>query len=98
MSTTLKHAKVKTTIPQADGSQLIKTASYYEELNSIKEEVSQHIETNGRSLAVDIIKCLKHITERQTQELTLHITTDKKTGEALLITKTYTTKKEYYGR
>ncbi len=93
----MKHAKVKTTIPQPDGSMKIDTKSYYKELNSIKEEIQQNILTDKTTFLSDLMKCVNVISDHESRELTLTIETDDK-YQPIRIIKTWTVKKEYYGR
>ena len=95
MADILKHAKVKTTEPQADGTRLITTKSFYEELNSVKEETQQSIRTSRATLLTDILKCLAIITDDVSKELTINIKDDH---GRMTIVKTWTTRREYYGK
>ena len=79
-------------------SKVITTESYHEKLSSYKQEVQQTIRTNGIKLTEDVIACLQHILLGDTPELTIHISRDKITGEPNFVTKTWITKKEYYGK
>ena len=100
MKEALKHARVITKIPRRDDPSTvdIKKESYYEELNSVEQQIQKSIKTNKMSLAADVMACLREITAGDTTELTLQIVTNKTTREPERIVKTWTTKKEYYGR
>src|SRR5690349_2941197 len=90
--------KVKTIRTYEDGSSEIDTRSVTRRLSSIKQEIQQTVDTNPTTLAADIIKCLEPITYHETSELTLHISTNPATGNARIITKTWTVDKEHFGR
>lgn len=92
------YTKVKTIRERGDDTVEIDSWSTFTALSSVKQEIQQSIKTSGTNLAADVIKCLQHVTFHETTELTIHITTDKKTGEPTLITKTWLVNKEYYGR
>lgn len=98
MTPTPPYTKVKTVRSFEDGTEEIDSHSMHKKLSSVKQEVSQSVETTAASLAADIIACLQHITYHETTELSLQISTDKATGEPTLIRKTWTINKEYYGR
>lgn len=93
----LKHARVTTTIPQQDGSAVIKTESYYEKLNSVKQEIQQSIKTSKATFIADLMKCVSVISDGQSKNLKLEIEADAQ-GNPIRIVKTWTTVKEYYGR
>lgn len=92
----LKHAKRTLTIPQPNGDSIIRTEGYYEELNSVKEELQKHVKTSKDSFIKDIMEALRVVTNRESKELTLTIKADD-AGNPVLITKTWTTRKEYHG-
>lgn len=98
MLPTPPHTKVKTMREQPDGTTEIESRSMTDKLSSVKQEISQNMKTSAAGLAADVIACLQHVTYRETEELTIKITTDKVTGEPRLITKTWLIKKEFYGR
>lgn len=100
MKPELKHARVITRIPRKEDNTIvdIERKSYHEELNSYEQQVEQSIKTSKPSLAADIMACLREITSGGTSELNLKIVTSKSTGEPERIVKTWTTKKEHYGR
>jgi NADPH-dependent 7-cyano-7-deazaguanine reductase QueF-like protein len=97
MSQDLKHARVTTTIPQPDGSKIIETKSYYEELNSVQEEIQQSIKTNKATFVTDLMRCVSPISDGISKKITLVIEANDK-HEPIRIVKTWTTHKEYYGR
>ena len=91
----MKYAKVKTSVPKADGATAIQHKSYHEELSSIKEETQQSIMSSRMTLLTDIIKCLDVITKDISPELDIHIITE---NDKVRIVKTWTVKKEIFGR
>lgn len=95
MIPTPPHTKIKTTRQFQDGRVEIDSHSTYKELNSVKQEVGQNIETTPESLAAEVMRCLRHLTDGETSEMAISI---KRTGARVLITKTYLLNKEYYGR
>lgn len=97
MMPTPPHTKVRTVKEFNDGSVEMNSHSTYKQLNSIKQEIGQNIETSLETLPADVMRCLRHITAGETEDLNIQISTNKKTGQ-LLITKSWTINKEYYGR
>ncbi len=84
----MRHGRITTSTPQKDGTLLIRTEGYYEELNSIKEEVRQNINTTQETLLKDIIRALDVFNTTDTAEITLRII--KRRGVPQQIVKTYT--------
>jgi hypothetical protein len=97
MNQPLKHARRTLTIPQPNGDTMIRTEGYYEELNSVKEEVQQSVKTSKDSFIGDLMKAVAVVTKRESRELTLKIEADD-AGNPIRIVKTWTIRKEYYGR
>lgn len=97
MNIELKHARRTVTTPQSDGSQIIVTEGYYEELNSVKEEIQKSILTTKDTFIKDLMEAVGVVTRRESRDLTLKIEADKD-GNPIRIVKTWTTRKEYYGR
>lgn len=93
----LKHARVTTTIPQKDGTTMIKTESYYEELNSIQEEIQQSIRTDKQSFVTELMKCVSPISDGTSKKVTIVIEANDR-HEPIRIVKTWTVRKEYYGK
>lgn len=93
----LKHAKVKTTTTQPDGSKQIETQSFYEELNSVKQEIQQSIRTSKETFVADLLHCTAVIADGLTREVTIHIEADHN-HNPIRIVKTWTIKKVHYGR
>ena len=93
----MKHAKVKTTYIQDDGTLLIATKSYHEELNSVQEEIQQSIKTDKSSFVADLMRCISPISDGSTTKVTLTIEANAD-REPTRIIKTWITRKEYYGR
>lgn len=98
----LKHTKVITreqvgemtiTLPE---TVLIRTKSYYEELHQDMQEYQKNILTDSGRLLGDVISCLDVLKGKGTSELTIKITSKGYEGHYMpvLITKTYTAKKE----
>lgn len=83
----MKHGQIKTSTPQDDGSVKIVTEGYYDELNSVKEEIRMNINTTTATLMRDIIKALETFTMTDTPEITLTI--HKHKGEPQRIVKSY---------
>lgn len=100
MMQTPPHTKVRTVREFADGRVEVDSHSTYKSStpNTVKQEIGQNIETSVESLPADVMRCLRHITEGETKELTIKIEVDRKTGLPALITKTWLVNKEYYGR
>lgn len=92
----LKHAKVKTTTPQPDGTLLIETKSYYEELNSIQEEIQQSIRTTKATFVTDLMHCVSLISDGTSRKITITIEANDR-NEPTRIVKTWTVRKEYHG-
>lgn len=97
MPQTLKHARVTTTTPQPDGSDVILTESFYEKLNSVKKEISQSIKTSKATFVVDLMACVAPISDGSSREVHLKIEANHN-SEPIRIVKTWTVKKEYHGR
>lgn len=97
MTTTLKHAKIKTTIHQPDGTDLIHTDSYYEKLNSVKQEIQQSIKTSKASFMADLMRCVSPISDGTSKEVTILIEANDN-NEPIRIVQTRTILKEHYGR
>lgn len=100
METKPKHTRIitKTPRPGEAGVADIVTESYFEELNGVEQQIQKSIKTTRQTLATDIIGCLREITNGETTELELRIVTDKATSLPCRIVKTWTIKKEYYGK
>jgi hypothetical protein len=96
----IKHARVTTRTPRPDDPSIVDvdTKSYHEKLSSIEQRVEQSLMTSRATLASDLIECLEEIAAGETPELELKITTNRSTGEPERIVKTWTTRKENYGR
>ena len=97
MKSELKHARRKLTIPQPDGTELIRTEGYHEELNSITEELRKSVKTDKSNFIKDLMESVNVVTKRQSRKLTLEIEADD-AGNPVRIIKTWTIRKEYYGR
>jgi hypothetical protein len=93
----MKHSKLKITEPTADDARKITTKSYFEELNSYKEELEQSILTTHNTLLTDVIKCLGDLKTYQTPELSITIYSDKY-GNPQRIVKRLTTDKKSFGK
>ena len=92
-----KHATITTETPQADGSVIIDTKSYYEKLASHKEEREYRRKTTRKELLNDLFACVSLILEGKTDEIFIHI----KNGpnrEPALITHRYPILKENFGK
>jgi hypothetical protein len=89
----MKHAKIKTTTINLDGSTNIETKSYFEELASVKEETQKTTWTDDTNLLADSIKCLDVITKHISEEVSINIKREK--GK-IVIVKTWTIRKESY--
>lgn len=89
----MRHAKVITITPVGVGMEEIKTEGYYDQLNSVKIETQQSILTSKASLLSDIIKCLSVLTDKESRELVITITTNQY-YEPERIIKKWTVKKE----
>jgi hypothetical protein len=98
MIKTPPHTKVRTVRTEPNGRKVIDSHSVYEELSSTQQEIQQTVQTSFETLAADLIACSELIRKGDTPELTLRITTDKKSGNPNFIVKTWTVDKEYYGR
>jgi hypothetical protein len=93
----IQHGKVKRTIPQSDDLVKIETEVYTEELNGYQEEYSKNIKTSRDTYLGNVMSCLDVISNKQTRVLTIKITTNRN-YEPEMIVKTWTTKKEHYGK
>lgn len=92
-----KHTKITEFEEQEDGTLLITTSSYFEELSSIKQKVAKNVKTSKATFLSDIISCLDPVNKQQTKELTLTIVLDEWNQPAHIV-KEYTIKKENYKR
>jgi hypothetical protein len=89
----MKHARIKTTTINLDGSTSIETKSYFEELASVKEETQKTTWTDDTNLLADSIRCLDVITQHISEEVCINIKREK--GKIVII-KTWTVRKESY--
>lgn len=92
----MKHAKVKRTTPQPDGTSKIETESYYEQLNNVREEIQQSIKTDKATFIKDVMQCFAVLSDKDSREVTVRIETDKD-YQPIRIIKTWTIRKEHYG-
>lgn len=83
----MKHGRITTYTPQEDDSLLIRTEGYFEDLNSVKEEIRQNINTTKETLMQDVIKAMEVFTQTDAPELT--ITMVKQKGEPTRLVKTW---------
>lgn len=97
MPETLKHAKVRTITERPDGSAHIKTESYYEELNSVKQEIQQSIKTSKDTFIADLMRCVAPISDGSSREVNIHIEANER-NEPCRIVKTWTVDKKFFGR
>lgn len=91
----IKHARITTFIPTASGAVEIETKSYHEQLKNTKTEIMQHFVTSRSTFLSDLIASVDVISNKQTHEVTLTITTDEHYMPKL-ITRTHVTKKESF--
>jgi hypothetical protein len=92
----MKHARVTTRTPQEDGSEEIKTDSYYEKLAHTMTEIEKQVPTTRHTILKELINCLELITKENSPEINLKI--KAKNGEPVLITKRWITVKESFNR
>lgn len=92
-----KHATITTTNPQDDGSVIIDTKAYFEQLASHKEEREYRRKTNRKELLNDLLACVALILEGRTTELTINIKTNTY-KEPDLISHRYTIYKESFNK
>lgn len=92
---TLQFTKIKRTIPIDEDTVSIESRSYTDNLSSYKEEQSKDIKTSPQTILKDVIACLD-VLDEGIEGVTICIRKYK--GEPNLITKTWTVKKEYYGK
>lgn len=90
-----KHIKVRSFIPQQDGSTVVQTDTYAERPASFRQEIMKHERTSRETLIKDIISALRPMTSELTKELTITIKADDYYYPNQL-TYTYTSKKEVY--
>jgi len=88
----MKHGKITSYTPQPDGSLLIRSEGYFEELNSVREEIRQNIDTTKETLMQDVIKAMEVFTQTEAPEIT--ITVIKQRGEPHRIVRTHTVYKK----
>lgn len=93
----LKHARLKRTSNQPDGTKLIQTESYYEDLSSYEEQVEQKIKTSKHTFLADLMKAVAPISDGVSRNVTLAIEADDNNIPYRII-QTVTVKKEHYGR
>lgn len=93
----LKHAKVITTTSLPGGNKQIDTKSFYEELNSVKQEIQQSIKTSKETFMADLLHCTAVLSDGISREVTIHIEADHN-HNPIRIVKTWTVLKEHYGR
>lgn len=97
MSGNLKHAKLKRTIPQPDGSTVIQNESYYESLSSYEEQIEQKIKTSKQTFLADLMKAVAPISDGVSRTVSLSIDADEN-NVPYRIVQTVTIKKQQYGR
>jgi hypothetical protein len=90
----IKHATIRESTEQADGTVSITTRSYTEKLSSVKTEVERRHPTSANTLFKDLLSCTDVL--KETEELTLTIV--KKHGQPHLIRQTYIIGREYHGK
>lgn len=93
-----KHAKITEFTPQKDGSTLIDTKSYYEQLSSHHQEREYRRKTDSKNFIADIIQCASLIKDGKTTKLIIEIEADTYTRQPHKITHRYTVLHENYGR
>ena len=93
----MKHGRRTKFISQDDGTIVIKTESYHDQLASETEELMQHIKTSKQDFMADLISVASVITSQKTRHLTIEIETDSH-YQPIRITKTYLVKKENYNK
>lgn len=96
MTEQLKHAKVRTFTKLEDGSTIVETKSYHEELNMYRKEHIINILTSNATLLADVISCLDVLKGKGTSELVISIKADKD-NLPKMITKTYVIENHSYG-
>lgn len=89
----MKHGRKRIFQQQEDGTVHIRTEGYYEELNSVKEELRQNLITTQDTLLKDIITALEVFTSTDCPEITIELFKDKY-GEPQRMVKTWTVHKE----
>jgi len=88
-----KHEKFRRTV--SDGDTLVHTTeSYHESLTQIKVEREKHIKTSKQTVLKDLIECLEHITDGQTNEMTIKIRATA--GHPDLLTKIWTESRQTF--
>ncbi len=97
MSDVPKHMTTRDFIPQEDGSLVIDTKSYHEQLSSHKQEREVRVLTTNQRYLVDLVSCAKAIEERQGLDPEIRVFKDKRTEPYLIVYK-YTVKKDSYSR
>lgn len=93
-----KHAKITDYTPQKDGSTIIDTKSYHEQLSSHRQDREYKHKTDGKNFIADVIQCTSLIKEGKTTKLCIEIEADSYTRQPHLITYRYTIMHENYGR
>lgn len=91
---TLKHAKITTITPLDDSTVSISEESYTDQLKGVTVRTQKNIKTSDMSLLADYVECLGAFKRSETEELEVVVRRDRK--GTILITKTWTIKKERY--
>lgn len=75
-----------------DGTQNIKTNGYHNGLNSVSTQTRLNIPISRNTILTELVKCLD-LMKTDTPEIIIRLTKDK-TGEPILLQKTWVTYKE----
>lgn len=94
---TIKHARVTRRTTRPDGSVHIRKEGYYEDLNSVEEQIEQSIKTTKATFLTDLMKAVSPISNGESRKVTVTIEANDD-FEPTRIVKSWVTKKEYYGR
>lgn len=89
----LKYVKLKQTKQLDELTTEITSATYTDRPHSVKTEITKTIPTDSQNILKDFLSCLEIITRGESRMLTVDVHCDK-TGEPVLVTKTWTVSRE----
>jgi hypothetical protein len=93
----MKYTRTKVTTQIDEDTIRIEHISYTDKLSSTKTEISKTIKTNQYDILKDVISCLESISRKETQRLTIEVTTDRFFAPKLIV-KTWVAEQEYHGK
>lgn len=89
--------KVTARLPKTNDEVEIDYKSFTDKLSLHEIKTEKTIHTSRETILTDLIKCLELFTKQESREITIQLKADEFYQPKLLI-KTWTVKKEYYGK